>query len=111
MPLQDCLVNLCFQRVRLAGVRVERSEERRGTRQVVLGLCNRRLEREDIHVVGYDIKKLIKLSQRLGKTTKEDIGKRVLGEEVNVARVEPLGFVEIRLASIPLTSPPRNIGQ
>src|SRR5207248_5686154 len=82
MPLQDCLVNLCFQRVRFVGARVERSKERRGTRQVALPLCNRRLEREGIHVVRYDIKKPIKLSQRFRKTTKQDIGKRVLGEEV-----------------------------
>ena len=35
----------------------------------------------------------------------------MLGEEVNVARVEPLGFVEIRFAPVPLASPPRDIGQ
>jgi hypothetical protein len=35
----------------------------------------------------------------------------VLGEQVNVARVEPLGFVEVRLAPVPLASPPRDIGQ
>src|SRR6266704_2620737 len=40
-----------------------------------------------------------------------DIGNRVLGEEVKVARVEPLGFVEVRLAPVPLASPPLQIGQ
>ena len=110
-PLQDRLVNLCFQCVRFVGLRVERSKERRGTRQVALPLCNRRLEREGIYVVRRDIENLIKLSQRFRKTTKEDIRKRVLGEEVNVARVEPLGFVEMRLAAVPLTSPPRNKSQ
>ena len=39
---------------------MERSEERRGTRQVALGLCDIRLECDDIHVVGCDIKNLIK---------------------------------------------------
>src|SRR6266704_3211985 len=111
MPLQDCLVNLCFQRVRFVGDRVERSKERRGTREVALPLCNRRLEREGIHGVRYDIKKPIKLSQRFRKTTKQDIGKRVLGEEVNVARVESFGFVEVRLAPVPLTLPPCDISQ
>src|SRR5215471_8529392 len=28
-----------------------------------------------------------------------------------MARVEPFGFVEIRLATVPLASPPRDIGQ
>ena len=35
----------------------------------------------------------------------------MLGEQVHVARVETLGFVEIRLALVPLASPPRDIGQ
>ena len=35
----------------------------------------------------------------------------MLGEQANVARVEPLGFVEVRLALVPLASPPREIGQ
>src|SRR5205809_3961263 len=40
-----------------------------------------------------------------------NIGNRVLGEQVKVARVEPLGFVEIRLAPVPLASPPLQIRQ
>ncbi len=39
------------------------------------------------------------------------IGKRVLAEQVNVARVEPLGFVKVGFALVPLASPPRDIGQ
>src|SRR5437763_10994953 len=39
------------------------------------------------------------------------VGNRVLGESVKVARVEPLGFVEVRLAPVPLASPPLQIGQ
>ena len=35
----------------------------------------------------------------------------MLGEEVNVARVEPLGFVEVRFAPVPLAAPPCDIGQ
>ena len=31
----------------------------------------------------------------------------MLGEQVDVARVEPLGFVEVGLAPVPLASPPR----
>src|SRR5205823_5429205 len=38
-----------------------------------------------------------------------DIGIRVLGEQVNVARIEPLGFDEVRLALVPLASPPCDI--
>src|SRR5258707_5718701 len=90
---------------------MKRSEDRRRARQVALGLCDSRLLREGIQVVWRDIENLIKLSQRFGETTKADVGKRVLGEQGNVARVEPLGFVEIRLAPVPLASPSRDIGE
>ena len=89
---------------------MQRSKERRRTRQVALGLCYTRLEREGIHVVRCNIENLIKLSQRFGETTKIDIGKRVLGEQPNVAWVKPLGFVKIGLAPAPVTLLPRNIG-
>src|SRR4029077_10923978 len=45
------------------------------------------------------------------KTTKTHVGKRALSEEVDVARVEPLGFVKVCLAFVPLASPPRYIGK
>src|SRR5436190_23478634 len=90
---------------------MQRSEERRGPRQVALGLCNTRLCREGIHVVRCDIENLIKFSQGFGETTKTDIGIRVLSEQVNVARVEPLGFDEVRLAPTPLASPPCDISE
>ena len=35
----------------------------------------------------------------------------MLGEYVNIPRVEPLGFVKIGVALVPLASPPRDIGQ
>src|SRR3989475_1738321 len=35
----------------------------------------------------------------------------MLGEQVTVARVEPLGLIEVRFAPVPLASPPRDIGQ
>src|SRR6266513_3867398 len=90
---------------------MERGEKRFSTRQVALGLCNTRLFREGIHVVRYNIENLIELSQRFGETTKTDIGIRVLGEQVNVARVEPLSFDEVRLAPVPLASPPCDISE
>src|SRR5205823_12877751 len=90
---------------------MQRSQKRSGARQVALGLCNTRLCRQGIHVVRYDIENLIKFSQGFGKTTKTDIGIRVLGEQVNVARVEPLCFDEVRLAPVPLASPPRDISE
>src|SRR5260370_42034259 len=111
MSLRVCCVNWRSQCVRCVGVGGEGGGERRGAGQVAPGLRNTRLYREGIQVVGYDIKNLVKLSQRFGKTTKSDVGNRVLGEQVHVARVETLGFVEIRLALVPLASPPRDIGQ
>ena len=35
----------------------------------------------------------------------------MLGEQVNVERVEPLGFVKVGIASLPLALPPRDISQ
>ena len=35
----------------------------------------------------------------------------MLAEQANVARVEPLGFVEVALASVPLASSPLDISQ
>ena len=35
----------------------------------------------------------------------------MLRKERNVAGVESLGFIEVRLAPVPLTAPSRNIGQ
>ena len=90
---------------------MQRSEERCGPRQIALRLCDSCLLHERIDVVRCNIEHLIKLSQGFGEATTVDIGKRVLREQVNVAWVEPLGFVEIRLAAVPLASPARDIGQ
>ena len=35
----------------------------------------------------------------------------MLGEQVNVARIEPLGLVEVGLALVPLASPPIDVGK
>src|SRR2546428_3995200 len=90
---------------------MQRSEERSGARKVTLGLCNRCLWREGIRVVRRNIQSLIKLSQRFGETAKEFVRFRVRGEQADVARVEPLGFVEVGLAPVPLASPPLQIRQ
>src|SRR5450432_1296782 len=39
------------------------------------------------------------------------MGLRVLGKQINAARVKPLGFVEVRLALVPPPLPPRGVGQ
>ena len=90
---------------------MERSENRRRPRQIALSFGDTRLIREGIDAVRYDIEHLIKLSQRFWETTKDLIQKRVLGEQSNIARIEPLGFVEVGLALVPLASPACDIGQ
>ena len=60
--------------------RAKRSEERRGPRQITLGLCDPRLVTDGIDVVWCDIKNLIKIAQGFRETTKIDIGERALGE-------------------------------
>ena len=84
---------------------MERSEQRRRTRQVALRLCDGRLLRQNIGVIRGNIETFIKLSQRFRKTTKIDIVNRVVGKQGNAARVEPLGFVEVGFASVPLAPP------
>ena len=93
----------------MVGLGTQRREERSSTRQITLGLCDSRLERERIHVVRRYVEDLIKLSQCFGETTKYGIRKRVVSKQPNVVRVKPLGFVKIKLASAPFTLPPRNI--
>src|SRR4029453_12054647 len=104
-------VNLCFQGLGVRSDRPEWSEERRSTGQIALGLFDSRLSRECIDVVRGDVKNLIKLSQRVGEITESDIGNRVLGDQENVAGVEPLGFVEVILRPAPLASPSSDIPQ
>src|SRR5438876_4105417 len=64
-----------------------------------------------VYVVGCYVENLFKLSQGFGETTKADVGTRVLREQVNVAGVELLGFVEIGVALLPIASPPFDIGE
>src|SRR6476661_1377887 len=90
---------------------MERSQERGRPRQSALGLCNSRFFRNHIHIVRRNIENLVPLPQCFGEATKAGIQNRVLSEQVSVARVEPLGFVEVRLALFPKASPPRDIGQ
>jgi len=74
-------------------------------------LCDSRLGRERIEVAWCDVKNLVKLLQRFVETTKRDIGNRPLGDQINVAGVEPLGFVEVGFAPVPLASPPCDISE
>src|SRR4029077_6648760 len=104
-------VDFYFQSAGVVGPRIQRSEECGSLREGALGLCNTRLLRKRIHVSRYNIEHLIKLSQRLGEATNYHVRLGVLGEQGNIARVEPLSFVEVGLAPVPLTSPARDIGQ
>src|ERR1044072_9485915 len=90
---------------------MERSGEWGSPRKIALRLCDARFLRKRIQVVRYNIEHLIKLSQRLGKTTHYHVGLGMLGEQRHVSRVETLSFVEVGLAPVPLTSPARNVGQ
>src|SRR5262249_23440452 len=107
---QDRLVNLCFQGDRVVSIRMKWCQERSGTLEVALGLCNTCFVHECIHVVRRDIENLIKLSQRFGKTSKCNVRFCMLPKQRRVARVEPLSLIEVRLASVPLASPPLYIG-
>ena len=85
-------------------------KERGRSWQIALRLCDSRLHRESIKIVWCNIQNLIKLPQRLRETTKANIGNRVLCEEVRIACIELLGFVEVCLAPVPLTAPACDVG-
>ena len=109
--LQDGLINLCFQGLGVAGSRTERSQQCRSARQIAFGLCDSCLSRERIDVARCDAKKLVKLLQRIMETTTTDLGNRSLAYQVNIAGVEPLGFVEVGIALVPLAPPPCDISE
>ena len=111
MPFQDRLINLCFQGLGIGGPRAQRSEKCRSARQIAFGLCDSCLGRERVDVARYNAKNLVKLSHRFAEPTMRDIGNRPLGHQVNVAGVEPLGFVEVSIALVPLASPPCDISE
>src|SRR5713101_5856328 len=90
---------------------MKRRKKRCSSRQIALRLCYSRLYSENTSIVWCNIQNLIKLSQRFRETTKADIRSRVLGEQVNIARIEPLGFVKVCLAPVPLTAPSCDVGQ
>src|SRR5215813_11172417 len=90
---------------------MQRSEERCCSRQIALGLCDTRLERNGSNVVWCYIKNLIKLPQCFREATKSHVRNRVLREEVRISRVEPLSFVEVRFAPLPLATPSCDVGQ
>src|SRR5215475_15110090 len=54
---------------------------------------------------------LIKLPQRFWEPPKCNIGICLLSEQVDVARIQLLSFLEVNLAAVPLALPPRDIGQ
>src|SRR5580704_4058531 len=90
---------------------MRRRKERGSSWQIALRLRDSRLYRENTNIIWCNIQNLIKLSQCFGETTKTDIRSRVLSEHATVARIEPLGFVEVSLASVPLTAPSCDVGQ
>src|SRR5262249_1716033 len=90
---------------------VERSKQGGGTLQVALRLFDSRLLHQAILVARHNIENLIKFSQRFRKTTKIDIGHRLLRQEINITWVELLGFFELGPAPLPLPSSPCPISQ
>src|SRR4030095_11679154 len=73
--------------------------------------CHPRLLRKRVDVIRNNVEHLIKLPQRFRETTTYHVRLSVLGKQGNVARIEALSLVEVQLALLPLTSPPRDISQ
>src|SRR5215468_82524 len=111
MALQDGLVYLCFKSGGFIGRRTERTKYRSSCWQVADSLGDGRLLYQRIHIIRRDIENLIELLYRLGKTTKNNKRNRMLVEQVNIARIEPLRFVEMRLTLVPPASPACDISE
>jgi hypothetical protein len=92
--LENRLINLGFQRSGVISHGMKRTENGRRAWQVTFSLGNRRFESQRIYVVRRDIENLVKLPQSFRKTTKKNVGKRVLAKQANIARVDLLGLVE-----------------
>src|SRR5215471_13202598 len=109
--LQDGLIYLCFKSGRFVSRRTKGSEQPTRCRKVANSLGDSGLLHDSIHIIRRDIEHLIKLFNRLGKTTKNDVGNRVLVEQIDITRVEALCFLEMRLALVPPTSPTSDISE
>src|SRR4030095_7111885 len=101
---QNGLVSFYFPRAKVMGVRMQRSQKRSSSGQIALGLRDTGLDHRGVNVVRCKIENLIKFSQRFGETTYNDQGKGVLSKQVNIAWVEPLSFVEVGVAPVPVAS-------
>src|SRR5205807_5332203 len=75
--LQNHLVRLCMQ---CTGGIFNPSQNRRGSGEVPLRLCDGRFCYKRVCIVRCDIENLIKLSHRVRETTKRDIGMSVRRE-------------------------------
>jgi hypothetical protein len=101
-PLKDALVGNLFPSSRVAGSRLDLSEKRRSSRKVAFGLGNGRLFHQGVNVVRHDLQNLVELPERFGETPQRDIELGMSSEQTHIARVEPLGFVEVGFTSLPL---------
>ena len=89
---------------------MKRTENGRRAWQVTFSLGNRCFQSQRIYVVRRDIENLVKLPQSFRKTTKKNVGKRVLAKQANIARVDLLGLVEERFALLPSAFSARDEG-
>src|SRR5436190_16817252 len=90
---------------------MQRSQQRSSPGQIALGLRDTGLDHGGVDVVRCEIENLIKFSERFGEATYNDKRKGVLSKQVKVAWVEPLSFVEVGVAPVPLAAGSLDIGQ
>src|SRR4051812_1474619 len=101
------MVNLHFQHLGLVGIWMQWRQKRRRPWKVAFHHGDAGLQRRRVEVVGRDIQDLIKFSLRFREATMEYVAKSALEKQGNVAWVEPLGLIVIRLALVLLAPVPR----
>ncbi len=79
---------------------MEWSEERGRPWEITLGLGDRRLDRESVHVIRDNLDNLVKLPQRFRKLTARNAGLPMLSKHVSIPWVETFSFDKVGLTPV-----------
>ncbi len=90
---------------------MKRSKERGSPREITLGLGDRRLDRESVHVIRDNLENLVELPQRFRKTTARNAGLPMLPKHVSIPWIQSLSLDEVGFTPVPLTLSPRDISE
>src|SRR5438477_4630454 len=79
------------------------SQKHCGARQVAFSLSDCGFFHQSIGIFRHNLQNLVELAESFRETAERYIELRVPGKQVDIARIKPLGFLEVGLASFPLS--------